>query len=85
MAASRSQPQLFAVITLKHREGALMADDPFIHITPKETDKLECGDTGGKCPVCGKPLESGFGLAGGGYGVYEYCETHGVITKTQTE
>ena len=27
-----------------------------------------------KCPHCGGPLIDGFGLAGGGYGIYQYCE-----------
>lgn len=26
-----------------------------------------------KCPHCGTELETGFGLAGGGYGAYTYC------------
>ena len=25
------------------------------------------------CPKCGSELEMGFGLAGSGYGPYEYC------------
>ncbi|MGY2987653.1 hypothetical protein ACVI1K_005000 [Bradyrhizobium sp. USDA 4508] len=25
------------------------------------------------CPKCGAELEMGFGLAGGGFGPYEYC------------
>lgn len=25
------------------------------------------------CPLCGGPVELGFGLAGGGYGPYIYC------------
>jgi hypothetical protein len=25
------------------------------------------------CPKCGEECEQGFGLAGGGYGVYSYC------------
>ena len=39
----------------------------------------------GKCPTCGEPLETGFGLAGGGYGVCEYCASDGcnkIVTKT---
>jgi hypothetical protein len=28
---------------------------------------------GDVCPHCGTPLEHGFGLAGGGYGVYTFC------------
>jgi hypothetical protein len=29
------------------------------------------------CPKCGAETEKGFGLAGGGYGVYAYCVTEG--------
>lgn len=32
---------------------------------------------GPPCPKCKAPLYQGFGLAGGGYGVYELCETPG--------
>lgn len=28
---------------------------------------------GQKCPKCGAETEMGYGLAGGGIGVYEYC------------
>lgn len=27
----------------------------------------------GLCPSCGGPIEQGYGLMGGGIGVYEYC------------
>ena len=27
-----------------------------------------------ECPTCKGPLETGFGLAGGGMGVYGYCD-----------
>ena len=38
------------------------------------------------CPVCKTELEAGFGLAGGGYGVYMYCpKCEKIITKTQVE
>jgi hypothetical protein len=46
-----------------------------------------CGATDGKCQSCGSDLKSGFGLAGGGYGVYEYCDSadcNKVVTKTET-
>lgn len=44
----------------------------------------ECGSTDGVCPRCKRELELGFGLAGGGYGVYEFCPTcRIVVTKTQ--
>lgn len=32
---------------------------------------------GPPCPDCGEPTVEGFGLAGGGYGAYEYCEAEG--------
>lgn len=34
-----------------------------------------------RCPQCGKVLEMGYGMAGGGIGAYEYCPEHGVIDK----
>lgn len=58
-----------------------------IHIDAAEKNPSlpDCGATDGMCPTCGHPLETGFGLAGGGYGVYEYCANEGcnkVVTKT---
>lgn len=32
---------------------------------------------GPPCPKCGAPTVEGFGLAGGGYGAYAYCEAPG--------
>lgn len=32
---------------------------------------------GPPCPKCGEPTIEGFGLAGGGYGAYEYCVADG--------
>lgn len=32
---------------------------------------------GPPCPKCGSSLIQGFGLAGGGYGAYEFCEAEG--------
>ena len=29
------------------------------------------------CPLCGGELQYGFGLAGGGYGPYTYCDNEG--------
>jgi len=35
------------------------------------------------CPKCGKPATDGFGLAGGGFGIYNYCEDCGeVVSKS---
>lgn len=37
----------------------------------------------GRCPKCAGETTEGFGLAGGGYGPYTYCEACGIIvTKT---
>ncbi len=37
------------------------------------------------CPTCGTPPETGFGLAGGGFGIYSYCSKCGIIlTKSET-
>lgn len=44
----------------------------------------ECGSTGGECPDCKAKLEMGFGLAGGGYGPYEFCDAcRKIVTKSQ--
>jgi hypothetical protein len=63
-------------------------DHKKVHIHIDASEKLEglpdCG-TFDRCPTCGDPLDQGFGLAGGGYGVYDYCPKHGVIAKTVTE
>lgn len=37
-------------------------------------------------PCCEAPVIDGFGLAGGGLGVYNYCDKCGkILTKTQTD
>lgn len=69
-----------------------MSEDPkpFVHMDMKNKrhDLPDLGATDGMCPKCGCRLETGFGLAGGGYGVYEYCASDGcnsVVTKTETD
>ena len=38
------------------------------------------------CPKCQGELEAGFGLVGGGYGVYMYCSRCGeIVSKTQVD
>jgi len=64
-----------------------MAKKTFVHIdaSEKRAGLPNCGATDGLCPTCGQRLETGFGLAGGGYGVYEYCaneQCKRVVTKT---
>lgn len=62
-----------------------MSDDKIhVHIDAAEqrADIPEIGPD--KCPKCNVEAESGFGLAGGGYGVYTYCPQCGaMLSKTQ--
>lgn len=38
------------------------------------------------CPTCNVPSETGFGLAGGGYGIYSVCpKCCVVLTKSQID
>lgn len=38
------------------------------------------------CPHCGGETETGFGLAGGGYGVYTYCVSCGkLVSKSEVQ
>jgi len=63
-----------------------MSDKPYVHTDSanKRKDLPECGDHD-RCPKCGGELEQGFGLAGGGYGVYTYCPKCEQVTgKTET-
>lgn len=67
-----------------------IAKRPMIHIDAAEKHPVlpDCGATEGMCPTCGQPLQTGFGLAGGGYGVYEYCandDCNKVVAKTPVE
>ena len=40
----------------------------------------------GKCPECNVEEEIGFGLAGGGYGLYGYCPNcHRILWKDQED
>lgn len=55
-----------------------------IGIDLNTTNLPEVGETGGICPDCGARLEIGYGLAGGGCGVYEFCENcETIVTKDQ--
>jgi hypothetical protein len=37
------------------------------------------------CPTCGEMPETGYGLAGGGMGIYSYCLKCGVLVSKSTE
>lgn len=54
-------------------------DEPYIHISPAATDeqKQNLAPLLDFCPTCGAATEFGYGLAGGGMGVYVYCPTDG--------
>lgn len=40
---------------------------------------------GERCPHCGGPTQVGFGLAGGGYGPYTYCDACEVVTSKSAD
>jgi hypothetical protein len=58
-----------------------------VHIDSAEQHPAVPDHTPEACPKCGgQEFEGGFGLAGGGYGVYEYCVGCGtIVSKTQVE
>ena len=63
-----------------------MKDKIGIHIDSNKQDSElpeYCPD---ECPDCKVPSESGFGMAGGGMGVYTYCPQCGkMLGKVQCE
>jgi hypothetical protein len=42
-------------------------------------------DPDSRCPSCGAETETGFGLAGGGYGPYTYCHACSMVTSKSPE
>lgn len=67
-----------------------MAEEPkplLVHVDPSEKDKtLPEYRQDLPCPNCGGATETGFGLAGGGMGIYSYCtKCGGVVSKSITE
>lgn len=57
-----------------------------VHIdAAKPRDGLPEFSQGDYCPACGGETEVGFGLAGGGYGVYTYCSACGIVTSKSEE
>lgn len=52
-----------------------MTDEPIIgHIASVEVRDGILDHQVDECPTCKGPITDGFGLAGGGCGVYGYCE-----------
>lgn len=59
-----------------------MSDEPkiTIHIDASEKrQEIPEYEQGKIC--CGEPAQDGFGLAGGGFGVYNYCDKCGKIVS----
>lgn len=55
------------------------------HVDKSEIRKDLIGyDADGRCAKCHGELEQGYGLAGGGIGVYDYCPKCGdIVSKTE--
>lgn len=63
-----------------------MADKISVHLDMAQQDPAipEIGPD--ECPACKVPAETGFGMAGGGYGVYSFCPQCGqMLSKCQVE
>lgn len=58
--------------------------DRVFHSEPANVrDDIKDVEHDGTCPTCSDELVTGYGLAGGGIGVYEYCERcRKVVSKT---
>jgi hypothetical protein len=52
-----------------------------LRVKPATTMRIEMD----LCPRCSTPTEMGFGLAGGGYGAYQYCPSCEEIVKKWQE
>jgi hypothetical protein len=63
-----------------------MTDDVVGHIAASEVREGILDRQVEACPTCKGELQQGFGLAGGGMGVYGFCEPCGrVVWKCVTE
>jgi hypothetical protein len=60
-----------------------MTDDKITFHIDAATKRKDLPDMGSHevCPTCHGPLQTGFGLAGGGFGVYTYCEACARVTS----
>lgn len=64
-----------------------MDKDLIVHIDQaQKREDLPEYEQGGACPRCGGATEDGFGLAGGGFGIYSFCpDCQAVVGKTEVE
>ncbi len=64
-----------------------MADDKITMHVDAASKREDLPDMGSHdaCPTCQGPLQIGFGMAGGGYGVYTYCEACSEVTSKTDE
>lgn len=63
-----------------------MSDKVSVHIDSSEQDKDLPNNIPDECPKCKVPAEQGFGMAGGGMGVYSFCPKCGqMLGKVQCE
>lgn len=56
-----------------------MTKDISVHIDSNEVREDILTEQVEACPTCHGQLEIGFGLAGGGFGPYGYCDSCGKI------
>jgi hypothetical protein len=62
-----------------------MAEEVFIHVDMAEKrPELPEYDQDAPCPHCGGKTVTGFGLGGGGFGPYTYCEACEKIVSKST-
>jgi ssDNA-binding Zn-finger/Zn-ribbon topoisomerase 1 len=60
--------------------------DVSVHIDTKEQHEGILDTQVENCPKCSSKLDEGFGMAGGGFGVYGYCpKCEKIIWKCQVE
>ena len=63
-----------------------MADDFTVHVDSIEQRPDILNYQVENCPTCSTKLEEGFGLGGGGFGVYGYCpKCERIVWKCQVE
>jgi hypothetical protein len=56
-----------------------MNKKPIVHIDPTEVREGILDHQVENCPTCNTELQQSFGLAGGGFGAYGYCEPCGKV------